>query len=319
MKTKKRKVNLVSIIFSFRNEENNIDELVKRTSIALKMFPYEMIFVNDNSNDKSLDILSKLMSTHPIKIINMSRRFGVTPCVIAGLQHAKGDAIVYLDSDLQDPPELIPTLIKKFQNGAEVVHTKRISRKGESLFKIYLTKIAYKIINFFSEIELEENAGDFKLLSKRAVKTILELPEHTTYIRGLSVWVGFRQDLVLYDRDARAGGESKFPVLSKGPMMEFFKGLTAFSATPLFLSFLFSIVSILIAFSLVVYGIAIKFLDLSASGIPSILIAMSFFNGVILLALGILGVYIAQIYYEVKNRPKYIIKDIIEKKSENNS
>ena len=319
MKSKKRKVKLVSVVFSFRNEEKNISELVKRTSIALKNFSYELIFVNDNSSDKSLDLLKKLMSTQPIKIINMSRRFGVTPCVIAGLQYAKGDAIVYLDSDLQDPPELIPILIDKFQDGAEVVHTKRTSRKGEGLFKIYLTKLAYKIINFFSDIELEENAGDFKLLSKKAVKNILQLPEYTTYIRGLSVWVGFRQDLVLYDRDPRASGESKFPVLSKGPMMEFFKGLTAFSATPLFLSLIFSVISILIAFSLVIYGIVIKILDLSTSGIPSILIAMSFFNGVTLLAIGILGVYVAQIYYEIKNRPKYIIKDIVEKKIENNS
>ena len=176
-----------------------------------------------------------------------------------------------------------------------------------------MTRIAYKIINFFSEINLEENAGDYKLLSKKAVNTLLTLPEYSTYIRGLTVWVGFRQDLVLYDRDPRAHGVSKFPVLSSGPMFEFIRGLTAFSATPLFLSLIFSILSIILAFSLIIYGVIIKLLGLATSGIPTILIALSFFNGVTLFAIGILGIYVAQIYYEVKNRPKFVIKDVIEK------
>jgi len=310
-----KKIKLISVVFSFRNEEKNIKELIKRTSNSLKNYKYELIFVNDDSTDRSEEILKDLMQAQPIKIINMSRRFGVAPCIIAGFTHAKGDAIIYLDSDLQDPPEIIPLLIEKFINGAEVVHTKRASRKGEGKFKLFLTKIAYKIINFFSEINLEENAGDYKLLSKKAVKTLLTLPEYSTYIRGLTVWVGFRQDLVLYDRDPRANGVSKFPVLSSGPMFEFIRGLTAFSATPLFLSLIFSALSIILAFSLVVYAIVIKFLDLTSSGIPTILIALSFFNGVTLFAIGILGIYVAQIYYEVKNRPKFVIKDIIEKKN----
>lgn len=315
MTKNKSKIKLVSVIFSFRNEEENIEELILRTTKALKdENANELIFVNDASTDGSELLLKKLMKTFPIKIINMSRRFGVAHCIIAGLSHAKGDVIIYMDSDLQDPPELIPQLIKKYQNGAEVVHTKRIKRDGESRTKLILTKMAYKIINFFSELKLEENAGDFKLLSKRAVKEMLMLPEYSTYIRGLSVWIGFKQEVVLYDRLSRANGYSHFPVFSRGPATEFIRGLTAFSVSPLLLSLIFSGISIFIAFSLVFYGILIKILDIASSGVPSILIALAFFNGITLFAIGILGIYVAQIYYEVKQRPKYIISNIIEKK-----
>ena len=254
------------------------------------------------------------MEKFPIKIINMSRRFGVAHCIIAGLNHSKGDVVIYMDSDLQDPPEIIPQLITKYLDGSEVVHTKRTSRSGEPFTKLFLTKIAYKIINYFSEINLEENAGDFKLLSRKAVNEILKLPEYSTYIRGLSAWVGFKQDVVLYDRLPRSKGKSQFPILSRGPMTEFLRGLTAFSATPLFFSLIFSFLSIALAIIIGIYAVYIKVIGVSASGIPSILIALSFFNGVTLFAIGILGIYISQIYYEVKKRPKYIIKEIIEKK-----
>ena len=240
--TKNKSIKLVSVVFSFRNEEENIPELVLRTCEALKdEKSIELIFVNDASTDGSELLLKKLMKKFPIKIVNMSRRFGVAHCIIAGLSNAKGDVVIYMDSDLQDPPELIPELIKKYKDGAEVVHTKRTKREGESYIKLLVTKIAYKIINFFSELKLEENAGDFKLLSKRAVNEMLLLPEYSTYIRGLSVWVGFKQEVVLYDRLSRANGNTKFPLFSRGPITEFIRGLTAFSVSPLLLSLLFSV------------------------------------------------------------------------------
>lgn len=312
--TKNKSIKLVSVVFSFRNEEENIPELVLRTCEALKdEKSIELIFVNDASTDGSELLLKKLMKKFPIKIVNMSRRFGVAHCIIAGLSNAKGDVVIYMDSDLQDPPELIPELIKKYKDGAEVVHTKRTKREGESYIKLLVTKIAYKIINFFSELKLEENAGDFKLLSKRAVNEMLLLPEYSTYIRGLSVWVGFKQEVVLYDRLSRANGNTKFPLFSRGPITEFIRGLTAFSVSPLLLSLLFSAISIIIAFSLMFYGLIIKILDITTTGVPSILIALAFFNGITLFAIGILGIYVAQIYYEVKQRPKFIVKNIIEK------
>lgn len=187
---------------------------------------HEMLFVNDDSSDGSLRVLMALQEKHPITIINMSRRFGVTPCVMAGLAHAKGDAVIYMDTDLQDPPELIPQMVKKFRDGAEVVHTTRTHRDGENAIKMWVTKRAYQFINHFSEIYLPENTGDFKLLSRKVVQEILRLKEYDPYMRGLSVWFGYRQDIVLYRRESRWRGETKFPLFSKGPVREFVRGLT---------------------------------------------------------------------------------------------
>jgi glycosyltransferase involved in cell wall biosynthesis len=214
---------LVNVVFSFRNEAENIPELVRRVSEAFKSIDavdYELVFVNDMSSDNSFDILSNLQKLFPITIINMSRRFGVTPCIIAGLQSCRGDAVIIMDADLQDPPELIPELIKRYKMGSDVVHTTRMLRRGENFFKMQITKFAYKCINFLSDIDLPQNTGDFKLLSRRVVDHIINLKELDPYMRGVSVWVGYNQDYVYYERDARWSGATKFPLLSKGPVLE---------------------------------------------------------------------------------------------------
>ena len=217
---------LISIIFSFKNEEGNLEELVSRTSNVLEKIEnwnYELIFVNDNSDDKSESILEKLQEKHPIKIINMSRTFGVGPCVLAGFKHAKGDCVVYMDSDLQDPPELIENLINEYEKGSEVVHSIRIERQGESKLKLFITKVAYKIINYLADIDLPIEAGDFKLISKKALKKILEQKEFNPYIRGLSIWVGFKQGRVEYTRLPRKEGETHFTLFSKGSYSRVYK------------------------------------------------------------------------------------------------
>ena len=194
---------LISIIFSFKNEEKNLKELVKRVNSSLsklKKWKYEMIFVNDSSNDNSEEILLDLQKTNPIMIINMTRTFGVGPCVLAGFRHAKGDAIIYMDTDLQDPPEILTKLIEEHEKGAEIVHTVRTKRLGESSFKLLITKLAYKIINYLSDIPLPIEAGDFKLISKTALSKILEQKEFRPYVRGMSVWVGYKQSFVKYER-----------------------------------------------------------------------------------------------------------------------
>ena len=168
----------ISIVFSFRNEEKNLAELINRISNTINKldnWDYEMIFVNDDSNDDSENILIEYQKNYPIKIVNMSRKFGVGPCVLAGLQLAKGDATIYMDSDLQDPPELIQKLVIEHDAGADIVHTVRKKRLGESKFKLLVTYISYRIINFFSDIPLPINAGDYKLISRRALDKILEL------------------------------------------------------------------------------------------------------------------------------------------------
>ena len=240
----------ISFVFSFKNEENNLEELIKRvdTSVKkLKNYNYELIFVNDASDDNSEKILENLQKTYPITIINMSRTFGVGPCVMAGFRHTDGDCIVYMDSDLQDPPEILEKLISEYESGADVVHTVRTERLGESKIKLILTKIAYKIINFLSDINLPSEAGDFKLISKKALTKILEQKESRPYIRGLSVWVGFKQAYVEYVRKPRHEGKSKFPLFSAGPITQIINGVTAYSLKPLYLGIILGMLSIIIS------------------------------------------------------------------------
>ena len=216
---------ILSIVLSFRNEEENIKELVERIvkSLAnLSNWKYEIIFVNDDSTDDSKNILLSLQKKFPIKVINMSRNFGIDPCVLAGFKNSKGDAIIYLHSDLQDPPEIIPDLINKYEEGFDVVHTVRTKRHGESKFRMFVTKIAYKIIHSLSDLNLPIQAGDYKLISRRALDKILLQKEFRPYVRGLSVWVGYKQAFHHYEREARGGGESKMPLLSAGPVGDFY-------------------------------------------------------------------------------------------------
>jgi dolichol-phosphate mannosyltransferase len=305
---------LLSVVFSFRNEEENLERLVHRVADAVQDIhdvQYELIFVNDDSTDQSLPILLGLQTSYPITIVNMSRRFGVTPCVLAGFAQSRGDAVVYMDADLQDPPEIISEMIKAFRAGAEVVHTTRTHRDGEGPFKMWLTRKAYRLINRFSDIHLPENTGDFKLLSRKVVDEILHLKEYDPYMRGLSVWVGYRQDFVYYRRKPRWKGKTKFPLLSKGPVSEFTRGLTAFSAAPLYLALFFGAITSLLALGLILYAVVTKITGSAVPGVSGVLIAVAFFSGIILLTNGVLGIYVARIYYEVKSRPQYIIKDIL--------
>ncbi len=306
---------LLSFVFSFRNEEENIPELVRRVSAvaaSIEDLQHEMIFVNDASSDNSLALLQELQQSHPITIVNMSRRFGVTPCVLAGLAHARGDAAVYMDADLQDPPELVPELVKKFREGADVVHTTRTHRDGEGPIKMWATRRAYRLINRFSDIRLPENTGDFKLLSAKVVREILSLKEYDPYMRGLSVWVGHRQAYVNYRREARWGGQTKFPLFSKGPAGEFIRGLTAYSAAPLYASFFIGLLTSLFAVGLILWALVTKLMGIAAPGASGVLIAVALFSGVVLMTNGIMGIYIAKIYYEVKGRPRYIVESVIE-------
>ena len=309
---------LVSIVFSFRNEEKNLKELISRVDTAFKKiqnYKYELIFVNDDSSDNSEKILEELQESYMIKIINMSRTFGVGPCVLAGFKHSSGDCVVYLDSDLQDPPEIIPKLLTEFEKGHDVVHTVREKRLGESGIKLFFTKLAYKTINRLSEIDLPIEAGDFKLISKRVLQKILSQKEFRPYVRGLSVWVGYKQSFVYYTREARAHGKSKFSLFSQGPITEFINGVTSYSLKPLYAGIFLGFFSLLFSVLLIAYALYAKFNDLAIPGTTGILIAVSFFSGILLFTLGIMGIYIARIFEQARGREKYIIKEIKDFKS----
>ena len=313
---------LLSLVFSFRNEESNLNELMSRLNSSLKKISgwnFEYIFVNDDSDDNSEKILIELQKLYPIKIINLSRRFGVGPGILAGLKHSKGDALVYMDSDLQDPPELIPTLIEKFENGADVVHTKRTKRLGESRIKIFFTGIAYRIINITSSLSLPVEAGDFKLLSRKVVNHINSLIEYDPYVRGLSVWIGFKQDFVKYVRESRASGTTNFFTLRRllsTQLTEFSRAITGFSTGPLYLGIFIGMLAIIFSIFLIVYALYLKLSGIAVAGTSGIIITISFFSGVILTTIGIIGVYVAKIFEQTQGRPRYIVKNIIEQKIE---
>lgn len=307
---------LISFVFSFKNEEKNLKELVDRVDKTIKKvgsYKYELIFVNDNSNDSSENILEDLQKSYPITIINMSRTFGVGPCVLAGFKHTTGDCVIYMDSDLQDPPEIVEEMLKEYEKGSDVVHTVRANRLGESKLKLIITKIAYKIINFLSDIKLPTEAGDYKLISKRALDKILEQNEFRSYIRGLSVWVGFKQSFVKYIRDPRGAGETKFPLFSAGPVTQFINGVTAYSLKPLYAGIILGLISLLFSFCLILYTLYMKITNISVPGTASIIITISFFSGIILFTLGVVSIYIARIFEEVRGRDSYIIKNIKKK------
>ncbi|WNJ98602.1 glycosyltransferase family 2 protein [Thalassospiraceae bacterium LMO-JJ14] len=304
----------ISVVFSFRNEAEVLEELIDRVSAMFKGVgcPYEMIFVNDNSLDSSLDILmARAKSDKAIKIINMSRNFGVGECVLAGMKHSTGDAVVYMDTDLQDPPEVIPELIEKWREGADLVYTRRLSRDGETAFRLWATGVAYRIINSLSEIDMPIEAGDFRLLSRRAVDELLKLPEAQPYLRGLTQWVGFERAEVRYRRAPRAAGESHFPgVFSRGPVKAFVDGLTSFSMYPLYLVLYAGLAGAALGLGgLVLTGLAALF-GWACSVAGWVFFILTLWGG-LMCGMGILGLYIARIYRDVRGRPHYIIKDTV--------
>jgi glycosyltransferase involved in cell wall biosynthesis len=305
---------LISIVFSFRNEQENLEELINRTVNTLKDlsdWQYELIFVNDASTDNSEDILLKFQKIYPIKLINLSRRFGHGPAVMAGFENTKGDCIVYLDSDLQDPPELLVTLVNEYEKGFDVVHTKRIKRMGESRTKMLITSLAYFIINILSDIPLKQNVGEFKLISRRVLDQMLKLKEQETFLRGLSVWIGFKQTYIDYTRQPRFKGVTHFPLLgSSQPAKDFIRGITSFSLAPLYFACIAGILTIFLSFFLIIYFLYLKFNNLSTSGFASVYILICFFSGMILFTIGIASLYLARMWHEIKSRPRYIISEI---------
>ena len=240
---------LISVVLSFRNEAEVLPELINRLEKVLNglSVEYELIFVNDASSDNSKELLIDRMQTdRHIKIINMSRCFGVSPCVLAGLEFSSGDAAIYMDADLQDPPELIPEMIKIWlKEKADTVHAKRLSRAGESKIKLGITRMGYAILNRISYVNLEPEVGDYKLLSKRAVRELIKLKEKRPFTRGMVNWIGFKQATIGYHREPRFAGKPKFRIFGFGVISNFLdSALLSFSDVPLkialFLGFLVS-------------------------------------------------------------------------------
>jgi glycosyltransferase involved in cell wall biosynthesis len=309
---------LLSVVLSFRNEADVLDELVRRLRDVLggevavgHLHAWELIFVNDASTDGSEAILLKAAVGHDdIRMLTMTRPFGVSPCVMAGFEHARGDVVVYMDADLQDPPEVIPAMLEAWRTRPEidVVHTVRIARDGETRVKLWITKLGYRILRTVSTIDLLIEAGDFKLLSRRAVSHLVALREKKPFLRGLVAWIGFAYAVVPYRRAARYAGQTKFRVLGLGVIRNFLESaLISFSDVPLQLV---SALGILVSFGAFAFAGYLGVATLRGYAAPPWwwAIAFSLFvGGLQLLAVGILGLYLNAVFLESKRRPPYIV------------
>ena len=306
---------LVSIVFSFRNEEEVIPELIQRLQSMAARLPVdcEFVFVNDASTDESLKLLAeKANEDRRIKVITLSRRFGVMDGFWAAMQHARGDAVVTMDCDLQDPPEVIPELVEKWQAGATVVYTIRTDREGESAVRLILTRWAYKAIRLVANQEMPVEAGDFKLMDRRVVDELVKLDEKDPYMRGLVMWMGFKQTPVYYKRAPRYKGTTHFPLLrSKGPLVTFVFGLTSFSFLPLVVFLALGLAFTLLSGLAGVVLCAMKVLAVATPQWGWLIAALGFFSGVQLIGIGTLGLYVGRVYNDVRNRPRYLVASTI--------
>ncbi|MCX6351520.1 MAG: glycosyltransferase family 2 protein [Bacteroidetes bacterium] len=299
----------LSVIIPIYNEEGNIKLLYERlTSVVGKMnLSYELVFVNDGSKDSSLEIIKQYAAQHPeIKYINLSRNFGHQIAVSAGIDNVVGNAVVIIDADLQDPPELIEPMYKMLNEGYQVVYAKRKQRKGESLLKLITAKLFYRTIDRLTDIDIPLDTGDFRIMDKRVVDVLKLMPEKHKFLRAQISWIGFKQGFVTYDRDERHAGKTGY-TFSK--MFRFaLDGITAFSSTPLRLASYAGFVVSGITFLLMIYALVSKFVYHDViEGWTSLILCVLFIGGIQLLVIGIIGEYIGRMADNIRNRPLYII------------
>ena len=301
-----------SIVIPAYNEEDVIIESYKRLTAALEPLEnYELIFVNDGSRDKTAQIIyGFVQSDDRVKLLNFSRNFGHQAAITAGMDYARGDAVVVIDADLQDPPEVILEMAKLWKEGYEVVYGKRQKRHGETAFKKASAKLYYRFLNRMTNVEIPVDTGDFRLLDRKVCDTMKTMREKSRYVRGLVSWVGYKQTAVEYVRDERFAGETKYP-LSK--MIKFaMDGITAFSYRPLKLAtslgFFMSLGSFIY---LLVIMFQRLFTDNTIAGWASTIAAVLLSQGIVLMILGLMGEYIGRIYEEIKDRPLYIVSEAL--------
>lgn len=304
---------LLSIIVPMYYEELVAYECyhrIKNVVNGIESMDHEIIFVNDGSKDRTLAILKSIAKGDKcVKIIDFSRNFGHQAAVTAGLFNCNGDAIVIIDADLQDPPEIIPEMISKWEEGHQVIYGKRKIRSGESKFKLLTAKYFYRVLSYMASIEIPKDTGDFRLMDRIVVEAFKEMPEQNRFIRGMVSWIGFDQVPLEYNRDDRFAGETKYPLRK---MIKFATdGIVSFSTKPLKLTAIFGIGTIGISILLIIYTIITKIMRDTSMGWASTMCVILFFSGVQLLSLGVIGEYIARIYDESKNRPLYLVKEKI--------
>ncbi len=305
-----RHLGLLSVVAPVYNEEATLEEFYSRVCTALDGLRFELVLVDDGSTDTSGAVLERLALSDPrVHVVSLSRNFGHQTALTAGLDHAAGDAVVMLDADLQDPPELIPRMLDHWSAGCDVVYAVREQRDGESRFKLTTARWFYRLFDKLAQVELQHNSGDFRLLDRRALDALLSMRERSRFLRGMTVWVGYRQAAVPYSRDPRYAGETKY-TLSK--MLRFsLDAVSSFSHRPLQLATLLGFVISTLAFIAIPVVIVLRILGSYLPGFGSITIAVLLLGGIQLIAIGIIGEYVGRIYDEVKGRPLYLVQSRI--------
>ncbi|HET6746714.1 MAG TPA: glycosyltransferase family 2 protein [Candidatus Saccharimonadales bacterium] len=307
--SKKKKI---SILIPAYNEEEVLRHLYERlVKLAGETdgYDFEFLFVNDGSRDRTLEMIKAYSNDDArISYVNLSRNFGKEVAMIAGLDHVTGDATVIIDADLQDPPELIPQMITYWEEGYDDVYAKRRSRAGESWFKKITSEIFYRVLQKSTNIPIQRDTGDFRLLSRRCVEALKEFRESERYTKGMFSWIGYKKKELLYDRDPRAAGETKWNYIKLTNFA--IDGITSFTTAPLRIS---SILGVLVSFAAFVYIVYLVirtiFFGSDLAGYPSMMAVILFLGGVQLLSLGVIGEYIGRIFNETKRRPLYFVEE----------
>ncbi len=301
----------ISLLIPAYNEEAVLDHLYARLgklSKEEKGYEFEFLFVNDGSKDKTLEIIKSYAEIDQrVAYVNLSRNFGKEIAMIAGLDHVTGDATVIIDADLQDPPELIPQMMKLWEGGYDDVYAKRRSREGESWFKKFTSKMYYRLLQRFTHVTIQKDTGDFRLLDRRAVEALKQFRESQRYTKGMFSWIGFNKKEILYDRDPRVAGVTKWNYLK---LFNFaIDGITSFTTAPLRIStFIGTVVSVIAFIYLIVLVIRTLAFGNDLNGYPSMMAVILFLGGVQLLSLGIIGEYVGRIFNETKQRPLYFVE-----------
>jgi len=297
---------LISVIVPVLNEENNILVLYQGIKKNLKNFKYEIIFVNDGSYDRSQETIEKIIDTdRNVKLINLSRNFGHQIAISCGIDYAQGDAAVIMDADLQDPPEIIPLMIKKWQEGFDVVYAIRKVREGESILKKLTASIFYRLMRVLSGTKIPLDTGDFRLISKKVILVLRRTREYQRFMRGLVSWVGFSQSGIEFTRGKRLSGKTKYPLFS---MIKFaLDGILSFSLLPLRIVSMMGIVTVAILILLIFYSLYRTITGQTVPGWASTTVIILFLGSIQLISIGIIGEYLGRVYEEVKRRPLYII------------
>jgi polyisoprenyl-phosphate glycosyltransferase len=304
----------LSIVVPLFNEEGNVAELLRRVRASADgiagISGYEIVLVDDGSSDRTVELLQAHAKVDPrLVVVRLSRNFGHQLASTAGLDISRGDAVVLIDADLQDPPELIPAMVERWQAGFDVVYAVRRSRKGESWFKLWTARLFYRTTQHMTKVSIPVDTGDFRLMSRRVIDALKTIRERHRFIRGLVSWVGYPQTAIEYDRDSRFSGDSKYPV---SKMLRFaIDGITSFSDVPLRFASYFGFVVSGIAFVVAIVEIGLRiFTGYNLPGYTSTIFAVLFLGGVQLIGIGILGEYIGRIYEEIKARPLYLLAGV---------